>query len=292
MFKSHIKQKSLSFRQKEKSKCPVCNFEWNREQLLSGGGRLIAGKLMPDLRRTYEINKKFGKVYPMAYVIYTCPQCLYSAFPNDFSMLLPAEIDALKQRAMKRKSGIARIVGPIDFNEDRNFVLGAASYVLAIDSYQLRGKQVAPTPKKGICSIRAGWLFEDMNAEFPNMNFDKLSLFFYLKAINFYQETLEIMSTGREPHDQFVNFLGPDTDNNWGFDGVIYLNGYLTKKYIGALADSTEKKIELLDRSKRHLGKLYGMGKASKSKPSVLIDLSKDLYDQISDAMEKLKGAS
>lgn len=284
------KQKLLSYRIKDKTVCRICGHEFNREQLHSGGGRLIAGKLTKDLRRTYDLNKKFGKVYPLAYQIITCPQCLFSSFQNDFSILRPEEIQELKKSTITRRTGIEKIVGPVDFNEDRNLVLGAASYILAIDCYQQRGIQIAPTPKKALCTLRAAWLFGDMDEEFPKMGFDKISNFLYSRSVKYYYTTLEIMSTGSEPHDQFINIIGPDTDNNWGFDGVIYLNGYLTQKYLDMLAKTDEEKIEYLDRSKRYLGKLYGMGKASKSKPSVIIDMSKDLYDVISDDLAKLKG--
>ena len=36
--------KSISYRSKNKTTCPVCRFEFAKENLHSGGGRLIAGK--------------------------------------------------------------------------------------------------------------------------------------------------------------------------------------------------------------------------------------------------------
>ena len=97
------------------------------------------------------------------------------------------------------------------------------------------------------------------------------------------------MSTGREPLEQVQNILGPDIDQNWGFDGVIYLNGYFTLKFLDILTESLEKKIKILDRGKRFLGKLYGMGRSSKSKPSVIIDMAKDLYEEIAAKLETLQ---
>lgn len=283
------KAKSISYRAKDKTKCPVCRYEFNREMLHSGGGRLIAGKLTPELRRTYEISKKYGRVYPAAYVIVTCPQCLYSSFPGDFDQIAPEEAQDLQRKTVDRRMGIEKIVGPIDFHEDRNLVLGAASYILAIDCYQNRNIGVAPTPKKAICALRAAWLFTDIHNEFPNKGFGKVAEFLYMKAVQYYSPTLEIMSNGREPHEQFINLLGPDTDNNWGFDGVVYLNGYLTRKYLDVLAESPQERLDLLEKSRRYLGKLYGMGKASKSKPSVIIDLSKELYEEMSTQIDKMK---
>jgi uncharacterized protein (DUF2225 family) len=79
----------ISYRQKNSSICPVCSFEFHREDLLSGGGRLIAGKLSDDLRRNYEVSKKYGKIYPLAYAVNVCPSCYYSAYPKDFESLKP-----------------------------------------------------------------------------------------------------------------------------------------------------------------------------------------------------------
>ncbi len=281
--------RAISYRSKDKTRCPVCENEFNRELLHSGGGRLIAGKLTAELRRTYEINKKYGKVYPLAYVTITCPQCLYTSFPTDFSQLAHEEAMELRKKMTDRRIGIEKIVGPIDFNEDRNLVHGAASYILAIECYQMRGINIAPTPKKAISALRGAWLFADLAQEFPGKGFDKISDFLYTKAVQYYTPTLEIMSNGREPHDQFINLLGPDTDNNWGFDGVVYLNGYLTKRFLPLLASTNQSKLEYLERSRRYLGKLYGMGKASKSKPSVIIDMAKDLYEELTKDIEILR---
>lgn len=283
------RQKSISYRAKDATHCPVCGHEYFREQLHSGGGRLIAGKLTAELRRLYEVSKKFGRVYPLAYPILTCPQCLYSSFQNDFEKVDPDEVQDLKKATVTRRTGIEKILGPLDFNEDRQLVLGAASYILAIDCYQKRGMNVAPTPKEALCAIRGAWLMADMNEQFSGMGFDKVQDLLYMKAVHYYGPVLDIMSTGREPHDQFVNLLGPDTDKNWGFDGVIYLNGYLTRKYLDRLASSDTDRIKILERCKMHLGKLYGMGRASSSKPTAIIDMSKDLYEDISKELEALQ---
>lgn len=286
---SSSKTKPISYRVKDKIRCPVCSYEFQKEQLHSGGGRLIAGKLTAELRRTYEISKRYGRIYPQAYSIITCPQCLYSSFPPDFNQLAQDEAEQIKQRTVQRRTSIEKIVGPLDFSEDRHLVLGAASYLLAIDCYQQRNYNIAPTPKKALCSLRGAWLFQDLNEEFPGMGFKEVSDFLYLKAVRYYNPTLDIMSTGKEPHEQFINLLGPDTDNNWGFDGVVYLNGYLTRKFLDKLSADPQEQLNLLEKSKRHLGKLYGMGKASKNKPSVIIDLAKELYEEISDQIEEMK---
>ena len=280
--------RNISFRSKDQSQCPACNHSFTREQLLTGGGRLIAANLAKDLRRGYNESRKFGKVIPLIYPMVVCPQCLFTSFQNDFNNVDPESLVAIKNATVTRRTGIEKIVGPIDFNEDRHLVHGAASYLLAVDCYQLRGKEVAPTPKKAICSMRAAWLFGDMDDEFPNMGFDKIRDFMYLKAAQYYRPVLDIMSRGNEPHDQFTSLLGPDTDKNWGFDGVIYLNGYLTHKFVDTISKDPAKQFKYLDEAKRYLGKLYGMGKSSKSKPSIIIDLSKDLYDELNGRLQEM----
>lgn len=285
------KARAISYRSKDKSTCPICRYEFQQENLHSGGGRLIAGKLTAELRRLYEVSKKFGRVYPLAYSIVVCPQCLYASFPKDFEKIDPSQAEDIKRATPDRTLATQKIVGPTDFNDDRNLVLGAASYLLAIDCYQRRDMSCAPTPKKAICSLRGAWLFGDMHDEFPGMGFDKVRDFLYMKAVTYYNPTLDIMTNGREPHDAFIPLLGPDTDKNWGFDGVIYINGYLTRRYLDRLAPNPQAKIDMLEKSKRHLGKLYGMGRASSSKPSIIIDMAKELYEEISKQLEEMTGA-
>ena len=282
--------KAISYRVKEGIPCPVCSFDYRREKLHSGGGRLIAADLTVELRRLYQVSKKFGRVYPLAYEVSTCPQCLYSAYEMDFKSLPPDELQEIKAATPDRRMNLEKILGPIDFNEDRNLVLGAASYLLALDCYQKRGLDVAPTPKKAISALRGAWLFGDLEEEFPGRGFAKVQDLLYMKAVGYYSPMLEIMGTGSEAHDKFIKMLGPDTDKNWGFDGVIYLNGYLSNKYLNRITKTPEQRLAVLERNKQHLGKLYGAGRSSSSKPSVLINLAKDLYEDISKQIDEIKG--
>ncbi len=281
--------KKISFRSKDLIKCQVCATDHQKEQLFMGGGRLIAGNLTKDLRRIYEKNKKFGRVNPNDYVINVCPKCLYASFPKDWN-LNQEDLSRIKGSIGDRRANLERILGPIDFNLDRNLVLGAASYLLAIDCYQLRGPGVAPTPKKGVSAIKGAWYFDDLHSEFPTIGFDKIKDLLYRKATVWYASTLEMMTSGTEPVDLASQVLGPDTDNNWGFDGVIYLNSFLTMKYKEQLAHTPEKQLDLLVKAKRSLAKLYGGGKASKSKPSAILELAKETYDDMNATIEALGG--
>lgn len=148
MSQAAAQSKKVSFRAKESTACPICDENHQKEQMFQGGGRLIAGKLAQDLRRLYEKNKKFGRVSPLDYVMTVCPRCLYSSFPKDWNALNPADNEAIRMATDARRSYIEKILGPLDFTQDRQIVLGAASYLLGMDCYQLRGVSVAPTPKK------------------------------------------------------------------------------------------------------------------------------------------------
>ncbi len=272
-------QRKVSFRQKTPSKCPICAFEHSKEEMLTGGGRLIAGKLTDELRRSYDKNEKWGKVYPMAYVLQVCPNCYYAAYPKDFTDVTPDEIEKIKKTTQARVASVKKFFGNVNFKDDRNLVLGAASYLLAIDCYSFRRKNVAPTIKNAISSIRAAWLFGDLAKEMPDKPYKKISDFFYKKAYTLYQEVLDIVQTGKEPVEA-VGHLGPDTDKNWGYEGILYMVAILTVK-IGSQEPDLAKRIENFEKTKRYLSRLFGSGKSSKNKPGALIDMTRDLYDKM-----------
>lgn len=282
--------KKISFRAKEDTACPICHEVHQKENMFQGGGRLIAGKLTIELRRLYEKNKKFGRVSPNDYVISVCPRCLYSSFTKDWAALDAEENEKIRSQSDTRRSNMEKILGPLDFYQDRNLVLGAASYLLTIECYQNRKVTVAPTPKKAVCAVRGAWYFDDLNNDFPNMGFDKVRDLLYQKSAGWYTDTMEIMQSGSEPVDQASYLLGPDTDKNWAFDGVIYLSAYLTMKFKDELASEPAAKLNLLVRAKRTLSRLYGSGKGSKSKPSVIIDMAKELYDEYNKLIEEMGG--
>jgi len=284
------KAKKVTFRAKEASTCPICTETHNREQMLQGGGRLIAGSMTKELRRNYEKNKKFGRVNPLDYAVAVCPRCLYAAFPKDFNSLAAPEIDAIKHKIEHRKNYITKIFGPLDMSEDRNLASGAASHLLAVECYQLRGPLVAPSPKKGISSIRAAWYFNDLEEEFPGQGFQKVADLLYQKTALYYSQTLEFMQNGAEPVEQAAGILGPDLDNNWGWDGVVFLNAYLTMRFRDQIAPSPKEQLKLLAKSKVPLAKLYGMGKGSKGKPTPILEMSKELYEEYQSVIESLGG--
>ena len=81
------KKPTISFYAKEQIDCPVCRKFFRREEMLSGGGRMIAGNLTDELRRIFEPSVKYGQVYPLIYSVGACPHCQTALFWNDFKTL-------------------------------------------------------------------------------------------------------------------------------------------------------------------------------------------------------------
>lgn len=278
-------KKRVSFRQKNATRCPVCGYEFHKEEMLSGGGRLIAGNLTDELRRKYEETKKFGKIYPLSYLVTVCPKCLYSSYPADFNELSGDEILKIRNLFQTRHDTIKKFFGDISFEDDRNLILGAASYMLVVDIYGLRDKNVAPTFKCAVSSIRAAWLFNDLSKIYPDDPYKKIAGFFYKKAYNFYDQVINLVQNGNEPVEAAGN-MGPDTDKNWGYDGILYIYAVLTMK-IGYREKDLKKRIDNFEKTKRYLSRIFGIGKTSKKKPGVIMDMIRDLYDKMNEMLDK-----
>lgn len=283
-------KKRVTFRHKDETKCPVCGHQFHREEMLSGGGRLIAGKLTDELRRLYEESKKYGRIYPLVYQLTVCPSCLFAAYPKDFPSINESEKQKLYGSTSARKSAVKKFFGNLDFEQDRDIYLGAASYLLAVDCYTMRDKMVAPTFKMALSSIRAAWLFSDLSKMHPDRPYKKLALFFYKKAYKYYLSVLDLIQNGNEPAEAAGN-MGPDTDRNWGYEGILYMTAILTMK-IGAREPDINTRIENFEKCKTYLSRLFGMGKSSKSRPSELLDMTRDLYERINSKLEEWQGTS
>ena len=272
----------VSFFQKSETKCPVCHENFYIEQMLSGGGRLNAGKLLSDLRREYQKSKKFGKLNPLIYSIIVCPHCYYATFPEDFKQIDEKTSEKLLKLKKTRFKYNELSFGNIDFNEKRTLLSGASSYFLAILNYSYFDKKFSPTIKKAISSIRTSWIIKDLlkNAKFKNKNFDDLYIHFRILAEKLYTKVVEYSSSGKELIDNIKKF-GPDNDKDYGYDGLIYLYAYLKYDLNKLITDPTKQQEEML-KAKRALSKVFGIGKATKEKPGPLLDLSKDIYEEIS----------
>jgi uncharacterized protein (DUF2225 family) len=264
----------ISFLAKDTTICPVCQETFRREELLSGSGRLIAGELTDELHRLYETSR-YGDLYPLAYSAMVCPRCWFAAMEQDFVKLPKDEIAQAEAAEDYRKNAVQLIFPDVDFYESRNLVSGAASQFLVCLCYDYFPTEFSPTAKQGLAALRAGWLFEHMHSVYPGQHYDWLAELFKKKASFFYTEALFKESTGKETLSGLTAF-GPDTDKNYGYEGMLYLRGILEYKY-GSPKDPHQR-FEALADSKRTIAKIFGLGKSSKSKPGPLLERGKELY--------------
>jgi uncharacterized protein (DUF2225 family) len=283
------KARRITFFSKEAIHCPVCGASFHKEDLLSGSGRLIAGDLTDELRRLYEPSKKYGEIYPLVYYSVVCPVCLYAAFPKDFveQGSESETIDRLREQRRRRIADVNLIFKSLDFTSPRKLEEGAASYVLALMCYDHSKYIYAPTIKQGISAVRAAWLLGDLHRQQPNQNYDYLAKLFYRKGRFFYHLAIEKEQTGGESMGS-VAHLGPDVDKNYGYDGVLYLTGLLEYKY-GPQKDLI-KRIQHLDRARKIISRVHGMGRASKAKPSIILDKAKDMHHLLGEEIRVLQG--
>jgi uncharacterized protein (DUF2225 family) len=264
----------ISFFVKNTTICPVCGETFRREELLSGSGRLIAGELTDELHRLYETSK-YGDLYPLAYPAMVCPQCWFAAMEQDFTKLPKEAINKAQADENQRKKSVRMIFPDVDFYENRNLTSGAASQFLVCYCYDYFPAEFSPTIKQGLAALRAGWLFDHMNSAYPGQHYDWLAELFKKKACFFYSEALSKESTGKETLSGLTMF-GPDTDKNYGYEGMLYLCGVLEYKY-GSQKDPRQR-YEALSDSKRTIAKIFGIGKSSKNKPGPLLERGKELY--------------
>lgn len=281
------KKPKVTFYLKNPIICPVCGTEFKREEMFTGGGRLIAKGVTNELRRLYEPSKVYGKVNPLLYPVTVCPKCYYAVFHDDFNKLKPQNIQNVKATADKRINVINKIFGPLDFNQPRTLKHGAASYILAVDCYDNFDKWFSPTVKKAICALRAAWLLNDLEIENPTEDYGDLQNLFYKKAEEYYRLVLTKQERGEESFDGIKN-LGPDTDFNYGYDGILYLVAVLTLRNSYMIKDPLQK-IEAFESAKRIVSKMFGLGKASKNKPTVILDMARDLYDELTAKIDEIK---
>jgi len=274
----------LTYFSKNKIQCPICENTFYREDLLTGRGRLIAGDLTDELRRLYDASDKFGIVYPLIYPVTVCPACYYAAFPGDFLDIDPETKREIDLDADKRLRNIGLILDDVDFREPRGLKEGAASYYFAMMCYDFAPDERSPTIKQGLCALRGAWLMNDLALVEPDRNFERVAELFYRKARFFYNQAIEYEQNGKESLSGIAH-LGPDLDKNYGYDGVLYLSAYLELRY-GPREDS-EKYAAALKTARRTCARIFGMGKASKNKPSVILDRARSLYERLGQELER-----
>ncbi|AEE16596.1 DUF2225 domain-containing protein [Treponema brennaborense] len=280
------KKPVISYYTKDKVYCPVCRKSFEHEDMLSGGGRMIAGSLTDELHRIFEPSARFGPVYPLLYAIGACPVCHTALFWNDFKTLAPDDAKIILENEDERKKAVSAVFPYYNLTRNRTLFDGAAMYYLALLTYEKTSAAYSPTIKKAIIALRLAWLCGDLNAVCPGRNYDYVQQVFYRKAMFFYQQALEY-ETGRVESIAGVANFGPDIDKNYGYDGVVYLCGLLEYKY--GQREDNNLRLKKLDEYKRAIARIFGLGKSSKNKPGPLLEHSRNLYDSIA---KELKDAS
>jgi uncharacterized protein (DUF2225 family) len=268
----------VSFLSKKEYACPVCGEVFHKEELLSGGGRLIAGPMTDELHRLYEPSLKFGEVYPLIYQATVCPECWYSAMDADFPLLPEKSCSLAREDQEKRKADTSLIFPDIDFRQPRGLAEGAASQYLTLHCYGYFDKGFSPTIKQGLAALRAAWLLDDLDKKNPRQHYDWLALLFRRKAQFLYNESIRLEQIGKETLSGMKTF-GPDTDKNYAYEGVLYLCAYLRYKF-GTQEDPGQRKFVLED-ARRTISKMFGMGKSSREKPGPLLERARHIYDAI-----------
>jgi len=268
----------LTFFSKTPIGCPICETKFYREELRTGRGRLNAGELTRELRRTYIPSQKYGEVFPLLYPVTVCPGCYYAAYHADFLELPEQNHEGVRASEQTRIANAQLLFADLDFTEPRGLPEGCASYYLAAMSYEPFPKEFSPRFKQGLSCLRAAWLCTDLHRKRPNDNYDYLSRVFYRKARFFYSYAVELEQTGQQTLSSTRN-LGPDLDKNYGYDGVLYLTGWLEHKY-GPTSDPERRSVSLA-RAKRTVARIFGMGRASKDKPEAILDNAREVYAEI-----------
>ena len=258
--------------------CPACGEPFHKEELLTGGGRMIAGVLTEELHRLYEPSLKYGDVYPLIYQVVVCPECWFASMEADFSLLPEDMVKVALEDQEKRKVDTLLIFPDTDFSRPRGLVEGISSYYLALRCYDFFDKTISPTIKQGLVSLRAAWLLDEMDRKYPKQHYDWLATLFRKKAEYFYNEALTREQNGVE-NLSGIKIFGPDTDKNYAYEGMLYLCAYLRYKY-GHSQGQKERKTTL-ESARRTIAKLFGMGKMSKDKPGAFLDLARTVYDAI-----------
>lgn len=281
----------VSFYSKNDIECPVCGTTFKREELLSGRGRLNAGELTNELRRNYIPTQKYGSINPLFYPVTVCPGCYYAADDFDFLSIPQKAIPNIKTYQETRVSYLMRIFDRVpDFTQKRDIYSGIASYILAMSCYPFFDKKkFSPTIKIGIYSLRLSWLFNDLAKETKDSKYSEIANVFYKKASEFYDLALNNQSKAIEPIEGTKN-LGPDTDKNFGYDGVLYVNAVLKYKNAHSIEEPLEK-LKVYEEIKRMLSKVFGIGKKAKDKPEVLLNFAREIYDKMGEDIESLQSS-
>ncbi|MCL2442608.1 MAG: DUF2225 domain-containing protein [Treponema sp.] len=272
------KELKVTFQSKKEFECPACEATFHKEELFSGGGRLIAGQLTEELHRLYEPSAKYGVIFPLVYEAIVCPECWFSSMEIDFHLLPKDKIEKVRDDVEKRMKETTLVFPNVEFHKNRSLMDGAASQYLTLSCYDYYSKQTSPTIKQGLAAIRCAWLLDELHKKYPEQHYDWLGTLFRKKAQYLYNEALSREQTGRETLSG-IKIFGPDTDKNYSYEGMLYMCAYLRYKF--GPADNPTERTTSLEEARRTIAKLFGMGRSSKDKPGAFLEHARTLYDTI-----------
>lgn len=268
----------ITYISSDKIICPVCDYILQREELHGGRGRIVVDRLTEELRYKYTPSEKYGVVIPLLYPITTCPRCRYAAFKNDFTHIVKQTISHVKRTQHSRDIVLRQIFPEIDFRNRRGLAEGIASYYYAMLCYQYWPPESGPTVKQAMSALRIAWLCTDFHELKPEENWDAMARIFYKKARYFYRLAWEQDRNHKENIPSDFN-LGPDSDKNYGIDGVCYLMGYLEYRW-GPSSDA-ELRQKNLQEAKALLSKIFDTDRDRKPVSGIILDNTRSLFAAI-----------
>lgn len=270
--------------------CPVCDFNIHTEELRQGRSRINAGDLREDLFRNYIPEKDAGEVFPFLYLVGVCgnSKCCFAAFWQDFKKIHKKNVEALSTAEAKnaRIDTLNLLYKSVpDFTRKRNLLTGFAAYILALETYNKFRENDAPSIRQAICSLRLAWLSRILSEHQYGDECTHLEKIFYKKALFFYTQALAKDAHGLEPLHA-MTFLGPDADKDYGYDGVVYIRAWLELHY-GDKSRALERQ-NTLHALRNSLSKVFGFGRSSKEKPSVLLNIARKTFESVEEEIATL----
>jgi hypothetical protein len=214
-----------------------------------------------------------------------CPDCYYAAYQNDFNEVPNDAVRRIDDQRRNRINTVEALFKQLDFESPRGIEEGIASYFLAISSMEFFPPEMSPTIKQGLSALRAAWLSGDLHRKRPGEHFDYVRDIFYHKAWYYYRLALQRDESGKEGIAD-VKQLGPDVDQNYGYDGVLLVAATLEYKY--GQRDDRERRRKSLEQAKSTVGRIFGLGKASKNKPQTILERARELHRTINRELKEI----
>ncbi|BBM89908.1 hypothetical protein COTS27_01625 [Spirochaetota bacterium] len=269
---------SNSFFHNDPITCPVCSHKFKREVMRFGHGRLITTDTDDELKQNYKFSKKFGAIYPYIYNVLVCPECWFATLVEDFSKKDFYDYANLKTDTRFRIRKARELFPQAEFDVNRTLETGLLGYFLAMICYTYCNDSNFAHGKKSIAAIRASWCAGELHHLHPESSYDILKQYFrytsYLESSNH----LATLYADKSKQRISIELYGPDVNKDMGFDGFLYLSSYLNLEFL-ILEPSLIEQYKRLEKISYTLSKVFGLGKTSQQKPSILTNKARDLYE-------------